>query len=167
MKRLALVLPVIAALVFFAMPSRADDAPGCEGLAEYREAMFAAAEPLPMQADDNPLTMSSSDWLAYAESSLAFHDRLSEVEPPEWAAEWHVVRLDITGMQEQIGRAAAKEGAFVILGFEELVNDIFERDDETRESAIAICSDFATFADDWDALDGENRDGTPVPTPVR
>lgn len=175
MRILAGVLLIVAAAVaVFALPSSADDAPGCDGLAEYRDAMFAAADPMVEYMTEsgisspafNPLTLSSSDWSAYADEALAFHDRIAEVEPPAWATDWHALKLDMTGAQEQVGRAAATGGVMVAIGFAETLHTI-EADTDAAEEAIAeTCPDFAQFAYDWDALDG-SVDGTPVATPIR
>lgn len=161
---IAVIVLAVLAVAALALPSSADDAPGCDGLAEYREAMLSL--PLPIEADDNAFTMSSSDWLAYAESSLEFHDLLADVTPPEWAADWHEARLDAFGFREQLGRMVAENGVMVLLGFDDTVNDLIENSDKAEASAIDTCPDFAAFAYEWDALDGD-VDGTPVATPIR
>ena len=150
----------------------ADDAPGCDGLEAYREAMLAAAEPMVTYlevsgfGDANPLTVSSAEWLVYADEALAFNERLLAIEPPEWAADFHRLQLDTTGMQEQVGRTVAESGVMALLLFEDTVNDIEERKDSVPAAIAETCPDFASFSHEWDALDGE-IDGTPVATPVR
>lgn len=166
MKRVVAVLAVIlSVLVLLPVPARTDDAPGCEGLAAFRDELFPIGE---QWADDladlgisDPLTMSSDDWLAYAELSLETHRALKGVDAPAWAEDWLTVRIDTTALQEQIGRAAATGGVFITLGFSDAIDAIEQRDTETREAAIEHCADFAQFAYEWDALDGE-VDGTPV-----
>jgi len=154
------LLIVAAAVAVFALPLSADDAPGCEGLEAYSAAMMA--EERPIEADENVFTMSSSDWLAYAESALDFHDRIAAIEPPTWAAEWHEVRLDLAGFKEQVGRAAALEGVFVVLGFEDTIEELNERDAVALAAAVAACPDFEAFALEWNP-----PEGTPVASPVK
>ncbi|MCG3176901.1 MAG: hypothetical protein MOGMAGMI_01865 [Candidatus Omnitrophica bacterium] len=172
MKRVAASAAVVLALVVLVLPSSADDAPGCEGLGEYREAMLEAAEPMVAFLDEtgivsaSPLTISSNIWLAFSEEARAFNERLLEIEPPEWAVEFHRLQLDTTGMQEQSAKAIVESGPMAVLIFEETINDIEERKDSVPAAIAETCPDFAQFAADWDALDGE-VDGTPVATPVR
>jgi hypothetical protein len=153
---------------------RADDAPGCEGLERFRADLFPVGEQWADELEElgvsdsdwDPLTMSSDDWVTFAEIALAIHRELKAVDAPDWVMDWMQVRLDTTALQEQIGKAVAEGGILVILGFNPAIDGLDQRDDQTREAAIAQCADFAQFAHDWDALDGE-IDGTPVPTPTR
>lgn len=170
------VLAVIVMIVAVLAPAgvHAKDAPGCEGLEQFRADLFPIGEKWADEldaigiggADWSPATLSSDDWQTYADVSLEIHRELKEVNPPDWAADWLEVRIDSTALQEQVGKAAADAGFMVILGFESEFSKLDQKDDETREAAIAHCPDFDQFAYDWDALDGE-VDGTPVPTPTR
>lgn len=167
---------VLAAVFALAVPavSRANDAPGCEGLAEFREAIMPIGERwAEAQAaigiggpDWSPATLSSDDWVAYADLSLSRNRELKEIDAPEWLADWLDVRIDSTALQEQLGKAAAEGGFLVLLAFGDEIEKLDQRDTEARQAAIERCAVFEQFAYDWDALDGE-VDGTPVATSTR
>lgn len=127
------------------------------------EAWGQALDDAHLDPSRSPATFSSDDWLAYAEIALTYNRELKTVDAPDWLEDWLQVRIEATGLQEQIGKAAAEGGMFVILGFGDQADDLDERGDEAKAAAIAQCADFEQFAYDWDALDGE-VDGTPVAT---
>lgn len=164
---------IVAVLVLSPLPTNAADAPGCEGLEQFRADLFPIGERWADElqaigihgADWDPLTLSSDDWRTYADISLEIHRDFLDVTAPEWAADWLQVRVDGTALQEQIGKAVADGGILLVLGFNDASEAIDQRDDEAKAAAIAHCADFEQFAYDWDALDGE-VDGTPVATPA-
>ena len=173
MKRLLMAL-VVLAVVLVPGSVRAGDAPGCEGLEQFRADIMPIGE---KWADDlkalgvsdldwDPLTMSSDDWQDYADIALSANRELKGIDTPDWAADWMAVQLDTTALQEQIGKAAAAGGSLAIIAFSSSIDTINQRDDESRKTTIAHCAEFAQFVYDWDALDGQ-IDGTPVPTPAR
>lgn len=165
---------IVAVLVLSPLPANGADAPGCEGLEQFRADLFPIGE---RWADEleaigvsdinwDPLAMSSDDWQAYADGALAAHRGLEQIQAPDWVAEWMAVQLDTTALQEQIGKAAAAGGSLAIIAFSDSIDTLNQRDDDSRKTAITHCADFELFVHDWDALDGQ-IDGTPVPTPVR
>lgn len=173
MKRWIITL-FVAGLLLTPTGAQAADSPGCEGLSEFRAELFPIGERWAADLREvgvggeewSPATLSSDDWLAYADIALEVHRDLKELEPPGWVAAWLDVRIDSTALQEQIGKAAAQSGMLIVLGFSEEIEALDQRDNETRKAAIAQCSDFEQFVYDWDALDGE-VDGTPVSVPKR
>lgn len=169
-----LAIALVAMAMCLPAGAHAGDAPGCEGLEQFRAEIMPIGE---QWADDlaalgitdpdwSPITMSSDDWLAYADIALAAHRALKTVDAPEWLAEWVAVQIDTTALQEQIGKAAASGGFLVVAAFDQEFEAIDKRDNEARTNAGSRCSDFAEFVGAWDALDGL-IDGTPVPTPTR
>lgn len=171
MKRVVMALALLA-VVLVPSGARAGDAPGCEGLEQFRADIMPIGERWADALTDAHLgaarevtTFSSDDWTVYAGIALSVNKELKTVDAPDWLDAWLQVRIESTGLQEQIGKAAAEGGMFVILGFGNQVDALNQRDDEAKAAAIARCADFAQFAYDWDALDGE-VDGTPVATPA-
>jgi hypothetical protein len=168
-----LVALVVVFSVLVPGATQAKDAPGCEGLEQFRADIMPIGEKWADELDNanlgpsrSPITFSSDDWTTYAGIALSANKALKTVDAPDWLEDWLQVRIEATGIQEQIGKAAAEGGVFVILGFEDQVNDLDKREDDSKTAAIARCADFEQFAYDWDALDGE-VDGTPVATPER
>ncbi len=171
MKR-AIVVLVLAVSVLAPVTVHAEDAPGCEGLAQFRADIMPVGERWGQALIDahldpsrSPATFSSDDWLTYAEIALDANKGLKTVDAPGWLTDWLQVRIESTGLQEQIGKAAAESGMLIILGFGDQIDELHQRDIEAKASAIARCTEFAQFAYDWDALDGV-VDGTPVATPA-
>lgn len=165
------ILAVLAGAVFAPSRSAAEDAPGCEGLGDYRAEMFKAGRDFLALLDErgvslskDPFSYSTDDWIAYAESSLEFQRDLKEITPPAWAAEWHQAKVDLAAIAEQLGKAAEKDGVLAVLMF----GDALEKNEAEGNALIATisatCADFQQFTVDWDALDG-NIKGTPVATP--
>jgi hypothetical protein len=161
-----------AAFVLQPLDSRAEDAPGCEGLEDYSEQMLDAGaklvefwEEADIGPEREPTTYSSNDGTHYAEGGLQFQRALREIDPPAWAETWHVSKIEIAGLQEQIGKAAAEGGVLVILAFEEAIDANEAREDAAYAEATEACEDFAEFEAEWDALDGQ-VEGTPIATPV-
>jgi hypothetical protein len=115
--------------------------------------------------DREPATFSSGDWKAYAEGALQLQRALREIEPPSWAESWHESKIEVAGLQEQIGKAAAEGGVLVILAFEEPLDANEARQDAALAEATEACAEFADFEAEWDALDGQ-VEGTPVATSV-
>ena len=154
--------------------NRADakDTKGCDGLADYRAEMFAAGRDYLKLLDEDgigvgrdPFTYSSDDWTSGADDLLAYNRALVEIDPPEWAAEWHQLKIELSGLSEQVFRIIAKDGVMMILGF----SDQFDANEAATDAAIErigkSCADFPAFTRDHDALDGD-IDGTPVATPT-
>lgn len=164
---------IVAVLVLSPLDVRATDAPGCEGLEQFRADIMPIGERWANALTDAHLgpsrevtTYSSDDWTTFAGIALSVNKELKTIDTPDWLQDWVLVRIESTGLQEQIGKAAAEGGMFVILGFGDQVDALNQRDTATKETAIARCPDFQQFAYDWDALDGD-VDGTPVATPER
>lgn len=163
----AMLVVVLSIQVLSQIPVRAADAPGCEGLAAFREELFPiwefrATELAEIGLPQREITsLSSDDWVQYAETSLAVQKRLKEISPPAWLTDWLTVRIEMAGLQEQAGKAAAADGFLVILGFEDEVTKLNGRDNTARTAAIQRCSAFEQFIADWEVLGGE-VDGTPV-----
>lgn len=150
----------------------AKDAEGCEGLRDYRAAMFKAGHNYQeankedgIDISSDPFLLSSDDFTNLADNILQFHRDLKAIEPPEFAAPWHQLEVDGTALGEQAFRAIAIGGLLVMLGF----GDQIDANDAAREAAIivadGICSDFSAFQHDFDSIDGD-IDGTPVATPT-
>lgn len=151
----------------------AEDAKGCEGLSDYRAAMFKAGRDyLDSRGKDgietgrDPFTYSSDDWTKIADHALAYQKALKDIDPPEWAAPWHQAQIESIGLLEQMSRAVAEDGIFAVIAFEKQINDADAKRSEALEAVTKTCADFAQFQRDWDALDGENEQGTPVATPT-
>lgn len=166
------VVAVMIALALAPGVSRAGDAPGCEGLTQFRadvmpigEAWADALFDAHLDPSRSPATFSSDDWLAYADIMLAANRGLKTIDAPDWLEEWLQVRIESTGLTEQMSQAAAEGGFLVLLAFKDQVDALDQRSDDVDSAANAQCPDFAQFAREWDALDGE-IDGTPVATPA-
>src|SRR5680860_946014 len=161
-------VPIGAVSVFQTLGSRPEDAPGCEGLEAYSEQMLDAGAELVEHwvsvgfgPERELATYSSDEWTAYAEGALQLQRSLREIEPPSWAESWHGSKIEATGLQEQIGKAAAEGGLLAIQAFEEAIDAIEAHEDAGYAEAAAACADFAAFEAEWDALDGQ-VEGTPV-----
>lgn len=172
MKRIMLIAAMIAMLVA-PLGARADDAPGCEGLAAFRAEIMPIGERWADALFDarlgpsrSPATFSSDDWLTYADIALTANRGFKSIEAPDWLDEWIQARIASTGLMEQMSRAAAEDGFLVLLGFGGQIDALSQQSDSADSAAIARCPAFAQFASDWDALDGE-VDETPVATPTR
>jgi hypothetical protein len=152
--------------------SEANDATGCEGLADYRVAMFKIGraylkaldeDGIPLSRDS--LTYSTEEWTTFAEDTLQFQRDLTSINPPVWASSWHELQVERTSLQAQLAKAIATAGISATAAFA----DHFNANDAERDTAIEAisqtCRDFAAFTHDWSALDGE-IDGTPVATPA-
>ena len=169
--KLAVVLiPVVVLAVIFiainglaATPGAAKDAKGCEGLGDYREEMFAlwSDGPEAWVGDRDESTLSSDEWLELSGIALEFQRGLKKIDPPEFAAAWHQVAIEHTGLTEQMARAIADGGLLVGLGFK----DSYDASEAKREAAVetgaAMCADFDDFVRDYRALPVEDG-GTPA-----
>jgi hypothetical protein len=173
MRRLLLVL-VVALLV---MPGvsllRADakDAPGCDGLGEYRAELFAVGSDYYSALADGFIdvtaaseTYSTDDWSVIADASLQLQRDLKAIDPPEWIREWHVKQITQVGGLQQVASTAVESGVFaasmVGSSFAELPGQI----KQIQIDLEAVCADAKQFFYDWAALDGYVA-GTPVATP--
>lgn len=149
-----------------------DDTKGCEGLGDYRAAMFKAGRDYLKALDDDRIpvsrditTFSSDDFVVLADDALDYSRVMKGIIPPSFAATWHQVKIERLGIVEQIGRAAAQGGLFVALAFSDQIDANERAAADAVAAAAAICADFASFEHDWQALDGL-IDGTPVATPT-
>ena len=156
------VVALFAAMVVIGWlaSASAEDAPGCDGLSDYREAMMPLA-PGGYWQDRDPLTISSDEWAEFAEAAVAYQRALRDITPPLWAEEWHQIRVEFVGLAEQVGKAVSTGGIFLALGFVDSIEAMELREADARERAIAACPDFVQFLDEWDP-----PDGTPVATPA-
>lgn len=165
----AALVAVLLAGSLFSITADAKDAKGCEGLADYRAAMFQLwrhdGDGRSIMQDRDPLTLSSDDWLLVAETALEYQRALKKIEVPDFAADWHQARIEAIGLAEQMSRAIAKDGFLVALAFVDSIEASEAKEADAVEAANLICADFAGFVHDFDALDGE-IDGTPVATPT-
>src|SRR5680860_185415 len=82
----------------------AQDAQGCDGFSEYRDAMIelgteyvAALDEDGILPDRDPMTYSSADWDSLAENSALWQEALKTVEPPDWAGSWHQTQIERAG----------------------------------------------------------------------
>jgi hypothetical protein len=144
-------------------------------LSDYRDAIFPVGQDLVAAWDEagidlvtrSAASFSSSEWATLAELAVVYQEQLKQIEPPDFAADWHRSLIEQAGLQEQVGRAAAEHGvlaAGLVFGGE--LDEIDQRIDEAREAAIDACPEFRSFHQDWDAIDG-NVAGIPVATPAR
>jgi hypothetical protein len=131
------------------------DAPGCEGLTAYREAMYGVGRYLNDTSaaagldDRNIFTYSSDDWTVYAEITLEGQRRLKAITPPDFAADYHHNLIATFGLFEQIGRASARDGSTVLSDFSDQIDELNQRDLDTTAIATTICADFQELADTW------------------
>lgn len=166
------VVAMIVAGGFAAATADAKDAKGCDGLGDYRTEMFKVGRDyLKANSEDGIpfsrelLTYSSDDWTNLAENVLEYQRGLNSIDPPDWAQQWHQTQIEGAGLLEQIGRAAAENGALATVAFSDQAEAIQEQRDAALKAVSKICSQFTEFRYDWDALDGD-VDGTPVATPT-
>ena len=166
------VIALIVAGGFVATSANAKDAKGCEGLADYRVAMFKVGRSyLEANADDgipfdrDPLTFSSDDWADAASNALQFQRDIKSVTPPNWAMPWHVLKIEFAGLVEQAFRAISTGGILMSAGFSEPIDANGSAADSAVKEITKTCPVFADFQHDWSALDGD-IDGTPVATPT-
>lgn len=131
------------------------DAPGCEGLSAYREAMYGVGRHLNDTSaaagleDRNIFTYSSDDWTVYAGIALEGQRQLKAITPPDFAADYHRNLIATFGLFEQIGRAAASDGPTVLSDFSDQIDEVNQRNLDTTAAAAAICADFQEVADTW------------------
>ena len=149
----------------------AQDAVGCEGLSAYRAEMFKVGKAFIAQtvkdgvpANRDVATFSSAEWTKKAADLAVYQADLEAIAPPPWLKNWHDLRIERAGLDEQIALAAASRGLYGALLFKGASDRIDAENKAATAAAFAACSDFAVFARDWDALDGDIN-GTPVATP--
>lgn len=144
----------------------------CDGLGDYRKAMFEAGRHyLKAVSDDgididaNPMTLSSDDWQALAEDELQYQREIRDVTPPEWAKTWHDLKVQYAGFVQQLDLTAATSGIIAASAMVDELNKLDAQADQAIAAIAQICSEFPAFEHDFDSLDG-NIDGTAVPTPT-
>lgn len=145
------------------------DAPGCEGLAVYRDAMYAVGRYLNDTSEDagltdgrNTQTYSSDDWTTYADIALEVQHRLKAITPPAFAADYHQTMIETFGLLEQIGRAAAKNGFDGLFEqYSDTIDELGQRSLTATAAATAICADFEEVDNTWGAQ-STGADGSPV-----
>jgi hypothetical protein len=176
-KRFALIVLVMIGLVGgVGIASRpadaAKDAPGCEGLAAYRVAMFKAGKDYLASLDRDsipvsrsPITYSSDDWTALAKDALDYQRAVKKITPPEFAKGWHQAQVEKDGLIQQLATTAASSGVLAAIAFKDQFDQATKKSDDALAAAGVICADFISFQHDWDALDGDIN-GTPVATPA-
>ncbi len=167
------VLLMVAAWVLPRSLVRAGGDPeGCDGLSKYRGQVLTSGElylnnlaNAGIPTSRGALTYSSDDWKSYAKEARALRKRLGKIKPPGYAKRWHELEMQRLDLQGQLGDAAASSGIMAVTG---IINQMETTDaalDQAVKTASAVCSAFADFQHDWDALDGDVQ-GTPVATPV-
>lgn len=139
-------------------------APGasCDGLAGYSDAMLqiGARWIKGMQhdglADRSTRTYSAAEWDDYATRASRLLSDLREIDPPAFAAPWHDAMVDSTHLRINFARSAS------LIGFDYAADMLATRVAATstevadaRQSVTESCSDFATFSQSWDLLDGQ------------
>lgn len=172
MKRVLIALVLVVALVA-PFGSTAKDAPGCDGLEQFRADLMPigqrwadALNDAGLSSDRDVLTYSSDDWRTLAGIALTYGRELRTIDAPDWLNDWLQLQIQSAGIKEQVAIAVADGGMFAILGFTDQLESFETRQDEAAATAESRCPDFAQLAHDWSALDDE-IDGTPVPTPTR
>ncbi len=135
--------------------SAAKDAPGCEGLAVYRAAIFAAGHDLnaKLVAQGIPpirdrATYSSSDWTSYAQDAGDYQTALKTIAPPAFAAAWHQAKIEHTGLLQQISLTVAKSNVLAISAFAKSLTDNAAKTDAAVVSGAKTCADFTQFTID-------------------
>lgn len=145
------------------------DAPGCEGLAVYRDEMYSVGRYLNDASadaglDDGPslLTYSSDDWTAYADITLKAQRQLKAITPPAFAADYHQTLIEMFGLLEQIGRTAANNGAVGLLEpYSDTIDDLQNRQATAILAATASCTDFEEVENTW-GVQSTSASGSPV-----
>jgi hypothetical protein len=145
------------------------DAPGCEGLAVYRDEMYAVGRYLNdagteagLDDDRGLLTYSSDDWTAYADIALEVQRQLKAIAPPVFAADYHQTLIETFGLFEQVGRTAAKNGAIGLLEqYSDMIDELGQRRLSATTAATAICADFEEVDSTW-GNQSTGADGSPV-----
>src|SRR4051812_31516716 len=122
MRRASMIAAVLALLlggqvVRHFTQSNPSDAPGCQGLADYRTAMFRAERDYldditedGVPAGEEPVTYSSAAWHTIAEDTLSLQTALNAITPPPWAAGFHEVVIARERISEQISASVAEGG---------------------------------------------------------
>lgn len=162
----AVALLFVGLVAGWATPAGAEDAKGCEGLTEYREAIIAAWQGDEAASTDSangnrdPMTLSSDEWLLIADGARDYQRVLKEIDPPGFAEDWHQAQIELIGLLEQSSRAAAKDGVFAMFAFAESIEEAEAKEAAAVEAGAAICPDFGDFVQEFAALRGDEP-GTP------
>lgn len=174
MFRFAAVLLVVLGfgLTVASRGTTASDKPGCEGLGEYRKAMFVAGRSYIESAEKfapgwqarEVTSFSSDEWTGFADAALQMQRDLKDITPPPWAKSWHDLQVARSGFSEQVFRTIVRDGLLVAAALLEDGDAIETKLEAAADEISKTCESFAGFVHDWNALDGE-IDGTPVATP--
>ena len=158
LKPLLGLLIVLAGLPFM-QTSAAQDPAGCEGMSAYREAMITTGQVYVDTLEEDgilpgrdPLTYSSAEWEMLAENTAAWQKALKSIEPPAWAVDWHQTQIELAGLQEQLGIAAAGSGVVATLPFEESFSALQASADLGADEATGQCTTFLVFEIEWETL---------------
>jgi len=148
LKPLLGLLIVLAGLPFM-QTSAAQDPAGCEGMSAYREAMITTGQVYVDTLEEDgflpgrdPLTYSSAEWEMLADNAAAWQKALKSIEPPAWAVDWHQTQIELAGLQEQLGIAAAGSGVVATLPFEESFSALQASADLGADEATRQCTTF-------------------------
>lgn len=169
---LALVVLLVLSGAMLQSNVQAKDAPGCDGLASYRAAMFKAGRDYLASLDKDsipvsrsPITYSSDDWTALANDALAYQRAMKKIAPPDFAKDWHQAQIEKDGLVQQLAATAASSGVLATIAFKDQIDLATKKSDAALAAAGKSCADFIGFQHDWDSLDGDIN-GTPVATPA-
>jgi hypothetical protein len=137
-------------------------AASCDGLSDYGDAMLKIGRRWikGMQrdglADRSTRTFTAAEWEDYADRADRLLSDLRTVEPPAFAAPWHEAMVASARLKVNFGRSAS------LVGFDFTADLLATRVAATsdqladaRQEAAATCSDFTTFFQKWDGLDGQ------------
>lgn len=175
LRRLSVLL-VVAALFAGAVAvqvTAAEDAKGCEGLSDYRVAMFKIGRDylekieseVPNWQQREATSYSTDEWRSISEAALEAQRAIKDLDPPTWAEAWHDLQIERWGMVEQMTKTVASDGIMAAIAFTDGLDSIEEKLKSATEDVGKACADFIDFERDWQSLDGE-IDGTPVATPT-
>ncbi|TXG85764.1 MAG: peptidylprolyl isomerase [Thermomicrobiales bacterium] len=136
---------------------------GCAGLADYQAAFeesytsAAIANPeaiaVLLEAQNNPETQGLFDELTPEEATAlsgfyrSLADAIEAITPPAFAAEWHMVQIEIFRALSEFSANIASQGLmFASMQASSTMGDLSARSDAATATAEAICPGFAAWA---------------------
>ncbi len=136
---------------------------GCAGLDDYKAAFeesyttAAIANPealaVLLEAQSNPETQSLFEDLTPEEATAlsgfygSLADSVAAITPPAFAAEWHMVQIEIFRALSEFTANIASQGLMLAsMQASTTMNDLLERSDAAAIAAEAICPGFAAWA---------------------
>jgi len=147
----------------------ATDSLGCDGLSLYGAAMLTAANTLlttlktqGVDPSRDPLTLSSSDWTAFAKAYGDFQVKIKTISPPPFAKEWHEIKIEQAGLRQQAGLTAAASGSFSLIGFKASADSLKAKSQTAYTLASTNCVDFPAFVSKLNAIGQTANAATPT-----